>query len=105
VRKADRTRPLIEVIVQTVDDARAAEDGGADRLEVVRAIDVGGLTPDLAVVAAIASATSLPLRVMLRENGGFETNPQEIAVMRAAALELAAMNVTGWWQVLRRVDG
>jgi len=95
VRKADRTRPLIEVIVQTVDDARAAEDGGADRLEVVRAIDVGGLTPDLAVVAAIASATSLPLRVMLRENGGFETNPQEIAVMRAAALELAAMNVHG----------
>ena len=26
---------LLEVIVQTVDDARAAEAGGADRLEVV----------------------------------------------------------------------
>jgi len=86
---------LLEVIVQTVDDARAAEDGGADRLEVVRRIDVGGLTPDLAIVEAIKSTTSLPLRIMLRENGGFETTPEEIDRMRATAAELAAMKVDG----------
>ena len=34
---------ILEVIVQTVDDARAAEDGGADRLEVVRDIGVGAV--------------------------------------------------------------
>jgi len=81
--------------VQTVADAKAAEDGGADRLEVVRAIRDGGLTPSLAVVKAIASATSLPLRVMLRENCGFETTPDEIHAMRAAAVELAVMRIDG----------
>src|SRR5437867_9992486 len=86
---------LIEVIVQTVTDAKAAEDGGADRLEVVRAIRDGGLTPPLALVEAIASATSLPLRVMLRENSGFETTPDEIRAMRAAAVELAGMRLDG----------
>lgn len=36
---------LLEVIVQTVAAAREAAKGGADRLEVVRAIRDGGLTP------------------------------------------------------------
>ena len=93
--KAGSWKLTIEVIVQTVDDARAAADGGADRLEVVRAIDVGGLTPELAVVEAIAAATSLPLRVMLRGNGGFETSDAEIEVLRAAAWELTKLGVDG----------
>ena len=38
-------RLLLEVIVQTLADAREAASGGADRLEVVRAIRDGGLTP------------------------------------------------------------
>jgi copper homeostasis protein len=86
---------IIEVIVQTVDDARAAEDGGADRLEVVRAIEVGGLTPEVAVVAAIKNATSLPLRVMVRENAGFETSDAEIEIMRAAAWNFTKLGVDG----------
>jgi copper homeostasis protein len=90
-----RSRIRIEVIVQTVDDARAAEDGGADRLEVVRAIDAGGLTPALSVVDAIKDATSLPLRVMVRENAGFETSGAEIAMMRAAAGEFGKLGVDG----------
>jgi copper homeostasis protein len=97
--KADRVQPpapiLIEIIVQTVDDARAAADGGADRLEVVRAIRDGGLTPSLTVVEAIARAVSLPLRVMVRENDGFQTTPEEIHTMRAAAAELGAMKIDG----------
>ena len=56
---------LLEIIVQTVDDARAAEAGGADRLEVVRDINQDGLTPSLGVVRAIQEATRLPLRVMV----------------------------------------
>jgi copper homeostasis protein len=86
---------LIEVIVQTVDDARAATDGGADRLEVVRAIDDGGLTPALSVVDAIKNATSLPLRVMVRENAGYETSDAEIEIMRAAAWNITKLGVDG----------
>jgi len=85
----------LEVIVQTVDDARAAEEGGADRLEVVRSMRDGGLTPALPVVEAIKRATSLPLRVMVRENAGFETSDAEIEVLRAAAWNFAKLEVDG----------
>ena len=85
----------IEVIVQTVADALAATEGGADRLEVVRAMRDGGLTPPLSVVDAIKHATSLPLRVMVRENAGFETSEAEIEAMRAAAWEFTKLDVDG----------
>lgn len=88
-------RLLLEVIVQSVADARAAAEGGADRLEVVREIRSGGLTPPLSLVRAIAAATALPLRVMVRENEGYATNAQEVAVMRRAAAEFADAGVDG----------
>src|SRR5262245_44731088 len=62
---------LLEVIVQSLDDARAALAGGADRLEVVRAIEDGGLTPPIELVHEIAAHVGLPLRVMVRENAGY----------------------------------
>src|SRR5690348_10587621 len=83
----------IEVIVQSVADARAATDGGADRLEVVRSMRDGGLTPLLSLVEAIKSATPLPLRVMVRENAGFETSAAEIEIMRAAAWNFTKLGV------------
>jgi copper homeostasis protein len=85
----------IEVIVQTVEDARAATDGGADRLEVVRSMRDGGLTPELPVVEAIKRATPLPLRVMVRDNAGFETSDEEIEVLRAAAWNFTKLGVDG----------
>jgi copper homeostasis protein len=89
-------RPLVlEVIVQSVADARAAAAGGADRLEVVRAIRQGGLTPPLSLVREIAAETALPLRVMVRENGGYATNPRELTVLRRAAAEFANAGVDG----------
>jgi copper homeostasis protein len=86
---------LLEVIVLTIEDAKAAAAGGADRLEVVRNIETGGLTPPLSLVRAIAEETGLPLRVMLRENGGYGTDAAEIAAMRRAAGEFAAARVDG----------
>jgi copper homeostasis protein len=88
-------RPLLEVIVETVADARAAEHGGAGRLEVVRALEVGGLTPDLALVRAIADAVRLPLRVMVRGNAGYGTDARERVALRHQAAALAALAVDG----------
>lgn len=81
--------------MQTVADARAAADGGADRLEVVRAIRDGGLTPLPSVVRAIAAETSLPLRVMVRENAGYGMAPGELPALRRAAAAFAALSVDG----------
>ncbi len=87
--------PLLEVIVQTVADAAAAERGGADRLEVVRDIRQGGLTPPLALVLAIAAETGLPLRVMVRSNAGYALQPGELDELRDAAAGFAAAAVDG----------
>jgi copper homeostasis protein len=82
-------RPLLEVIALDADDAAAAEQGGADRLEVVTGMDRDGLTPTLGTVAAIRAATRLPLRVMLRSGEGFRTDTMAVAALRTAAAELA----------------
>jgi copper homeostasis protein len=77
--------PQLEVIVLSVADALAAERGGADRLEVVAAMDADGLTPDLALVRDLRAAAALPFRVMLRSRPGFETDQAELADLCRAA--------------------
>ena len=79
---------ILEVIVMSAADAVAAERGGADRLEVVSAIEVGGLTPALDVFKAIRVATRLPLRVMLRPNGGYRIDAAELMALCAEATAL-----------------
>lgn len=86
---------LLEVIVLSVADAVAAAEGGADRLEVVRDIRQGGLTPPPSLVRAIADATRLPLRVMVRENDGYRLHPGELPRLREAAAEFAGLQVDG----------
>src|SRR5207248_5942002 len=88
-------RLLLEVIVQTLADAREAASGGADRLEVVRAIRDGGLTPLVSLVRSIAAEMPLPLRVMVRENAGYATHDAELPVLRRAAAEFAAVGADG----------
>ena len=88
-------RTLLEVIVQSVVDARAAARAGADRLEVVRRIEDGGLTPPIALVREIAAEVSLPLRVMVRENAGYTTSPVELLALQRAASSLAELQVDG----------
>jgi len=65
------SRPIFEVIALGADDAVAAQDGGADRLELVTDMAADGLTPSRAVFGAIRSAVHIPLRVMLRLSDGF----------------------------------
>jgi copper homeostasis protein len=88
--------PLLEVIALTALDARAAEEGGADRLEVVADMAADGLTPDPVVVAEMRRVTSLPLRVMLRANTGFRTSGAELDRLRRAAECLTEAGADGF---------
>jgi len=84
------------VIVQSIEDARAAVAGGADRLEVVRDIDRRGLTPDAALVRAILSETSVPLRIMIRESDGFSVSgATEVSTLQRAMETFAALPIDG----------
>jgi len=64
-------KPILEVIACTAADAIAAERGGAHRLEVVRRLDLGGLTPDAETVREILSSVRISVRVMIRESTNF----------------------------------
>lgn len=87
---------ILEVIACSVADAIEARKGGANRLEVVRSLDRGGLTPSLELVRAIKQAVDLPLRVMVRESDGYETGSEaEVETLCAAAAEFSELGVDG----------
>ncbi|MBT2448341.1 copper homeostasis protein CutC [Streptomyces sp. ISL-43] len=68
-------RALLEVIALDVEDAVAAQAGGADRLELVTDMAADGLTPPRETFAGIRAAVDIPLRVMLRKADGFSAGP------------------------------
>ena len=89
-------RPVLEVIAYTVADAVAAQKGGANRLEIVRNLEQGGLTPSFELVREISETVDLPLRVMVRESVGFETcGEDEIDTLCEAARKFAMLRVDG----------
>jgi copper homeostasis protein len=57
----------LEVIATSLDDALAAEEGGAARIELVTALERGGLTPSVAMVEAVLAHVRIPVRVMVRD--------------------------------------
>ncbi|MEU6575585.1 copper homeostasis protein CutC [Streptomyces sp. NPDC046805] len=65
------TRAVLEVIALDVEDAVAAQAGGADRLELVTDMAADGLTPSCRTFAGIRAAVDIDLRVMLRLRDGF----------------------------------
>ncbi len=71
---------LIEAYVETAEQAEAAIEAGADRLELCGAGE-GGLTPSLATLGFVAKSLSLPTHAMLRPRAGdfvydFDALPQ-----------------------------
>jgi copper homeostasis protein len=89
-------KAILEVIACSVADAIEAQQGGAGRLEVVRELDRGGLTPSIVLVRAIKAAVDLPLRVLVRESDGFETSDKiEIERLCEAASEFSSLGVDG----------
>lgn len=88
--------PVLEVIVGSVSDAIEAQRGGAHRLEIIRDFPRGGLTPSLELVQDILDAVTLKVRVMLREDDGYEVESEaEIERLCAAATSLARLNIDG----------
>lgn len=68
---SERKRALLEVIALGVEDAVAAQAGGADRLELVTDMAADGLTPAVETFVGIRAAVDVSLRVMLRRANGF----------------------------------
>jgi copper homeostasis protein len=97
----------LEIVCASAEDCGAAEQGGADRIELVSAIEMGGLTPSVGTYRAARKMCSLPMIVMLRpRTGGFCFTDGEFSAMKedAAAFEGASGFVSGILLPDARVD-
>lgn len=86
---------LLEICVDDPAGLAAAVAGGADRIELCSALELGGLTPS---AAAIASAVECgrPVHVMIRPRAGdFSYDADEIALMRAEIVRAAGAGAAG----------
>jgi copper homeostasis protein len=74
---------LLEICIASVEDALAAAEGGANRLELNMALAFGGLTPSLGTFLEIKRSVQLPVVVMIRPRaGGFAYSDAEFRVMQ-----------------------
>lgn len=97
---------LIEAAVETPADAEAATHGGADRLEVCAALDLGGLTPSPGVVREVQAATLLPVVLMLRPRpSDFVYTPAEVRAMRHDLETLGPLRPAGFVFGVLNPDG
>jgi copper homeostasis protein len=88
--------PFLEICVETIDSARAAEKGGAHRIELCSALSEGGLTPSFGFLQEACQLLSIPVFPMIRPRGGdFFYSPDEFQIMREDIRQAKAMGVQG----------
>ncbi len=84
--------PLLEIVAYSYASALAAQQGGADRIELCENTAEGGTTPGLGTIEAVRELPGVKLHVMIRPRGGdflytdaeYKIMLRDIAVARQA---------------------
>ena len=63
-------RIVVEISVESLERAVAAERGGASRIELCGSLEVGGVTPSVELMREVRARVSLPIFAMVRPRGG-----------------------------------
>ena len=100
-----RSRPALEIAVTSAAGAVTARDGGADRVELCSALELGGVTPSQGLVEATV-ATGVPVHALVRcRPGGFVYDTDELDVMVREIRALVRSGVAGVVVGALREDG
>lgn len=87
---------MLEVCVDSVESAVAAEEGGADRLELCSSLVIGGVSPTPALYEAVRRRVALPVRAMVRPRfGDFLYTDAEKETMLAETSAWRALGIEG----------
>ena len=74
--------PVLEICLESLASARAAIEGGADRIELCSALAIGGLTPYPELLRQIRQISTIPVRCLMRPRAGdFFYTEDEIRLM------------------------
>lgn len=89
-------RPLVEICLEDVKSVLAAQEGGADRVELCSDLFEGGLTPSLGTVLTAKKLAQIPINCMIRPRGGdFCYSDLEFQAMKEDILAFKAAGVNG----------
>ena len=86
----------LEISVETLEGALAAERGGADRIELCGDLSVGGVTPGVDLVRTVRAQIRIPLFMMIRPRAGdFVFTEREFEMMKRSMVEAKKSGADG----------
>ncbi len=89
-------RRLLEISVETLEGALAAERGGADRMELCAELSLGGVTPGADLLRAVRAQVRIPIFSMVRPRAGdFVYSSAEFAEMKRAIADAKESGMDG----------
>jgi copper homeostasis protein len=89
-------RPVLEICVESVNHAIAAERGGAHRIELCSDLSSGGITPSAALMQAARGQVRIPIHVLIRpRTGNFCYSNHELELMSNDILAAKQLGMDG----------
>lgn len=97
---------LLEVVCFTAESAIAAQEGGADRVELCENFTEGGNTPGFGTIKLTREKLHIALNVMIRPRGGdFLYSDLEFEIMKADILQCRVLGINGVVFGILNADG
>lgn len=73
---------IVEICANSFESAKAAQEGGANRIELCTDLLVGGLTPSRKLIDTVISNLDIPVHVLIRpRSGNFNYDEAELNLM------------------------